>query len=218
MCYELEVVDLQNLPPATAVLSAAELAFYQTLKVPKRRTEWLGGRLALKKLLCAQLGGAWTDVTVLVPGGVGKPSVTAGGKIITIPFSLTHSNGFAVAALAPHARYIGIDLEQITPRIASWKDQFFHPSELAACPADVSSDEFLTLLWTQKEALVKLLGSGLTVNTLDVRVVGGNPVLYGRALEIYTALGTPHLTLETLSLLPGFCCSVAVGKTKACTG
>lgn len=207
MAYQLEVIDLQNLPPASAVLSEREHAFYQTLKIPKRRAEWLGGRLALKKLLCAHLGGAWTDYTVLAPGGVGKPTVQMGGKPIHLSFSLTHSNGYAVAVLAPKAKYIGIDLEKITPRPNAWKDQFFHPSELTA-----DTDEFLTTLWTQKEALVKLLGSGLTVNTLDVRVVEGKPVLSGRALEIYTALGRPHITLETRPLIPGFCCSVAVGR------
>ena len=207
MDYQLEVVNLQHLPPAQAVLSPAETAFYQTLKIQKRRTEWLGGRLALKKLLCAELGGVLTDFTVLVPGGVGKPTVTAGGRPINIPFSITHSNGFAVAAIASKAHYIGIDLEKITPRIAVWKNDFFHPSERTR-----EDDPFLTSLWAQKEALVKLLGSGLTINSFDIRIVGGKPQFLGRALEIYNALGAPQLTLETQELLPGFCFSVAAGK------
>ncbi len=208
MAYHIEVVDLNHLPPADTVLSEAERAFYQTLKLPKRQTEWLGGRLALKKLLCAYAGGALTDYTILAPGGVGKPSVTQGENAVPIPFSLTHSNGFAAAVLAPQACSIGIDLEKIAPRIKAWSADFFHPSELAA---GEPSDDFLTQLWTQKEALVKLLGSGLTVNSFDIRVVGGVPQFFGRALAIYNALGAPSLTLETLTLLPGFCCSVAVG-------
>ncbi len=244
--YQLEVIDLTTLPPATDVLSVAEQAFYGRIKVPKRKTEWFGGRLALKKLLCARLGGAPADYTVLAPGGIGKPAITknglepciasplegeggrrpdegeittrAGQPPLHIPFSITHSNGFAVAALATGGQYIGIDLEKNTPRMSAWKDDFFHPSELAVCPADASSDEFLTTLWTQKEALVKLLGSGLTVNSRDVRVVGGTPHFWGRAREIYTALGAPQIRLETRSLLPGFCFSVAVGKRPSCTG
>ena len=127
------------------------------------------------------------------------------GEEINIPFSITHSNGYAVAALAPDKKYIGIDLEKIVPRIAAWKTGFFHPAELTE-----ESDEFLTRLWTQKEALVKMLGPGLTINTLDVRVVGGNPQFLGRALEIYQSLGLPQITLETRPLIPGFCFSVAV--------
>lgn len=207
MAYQLEVVDLHALPPAHEVLSEKEQAFYEGLKIQKRKTEWLGGRLALKKLLCTHLGGKLADYAVLTPGGVGKPTVTAGGKEIKLPFSITHSNGYAAAVLAPKARYVGIDLEKIAPRIAAWKNDFFHPSELTE-----DTDEFLTSLWTQKEALVKLLGSGLTINSLDVRVVGGKPQLLGRALEIYRGLGDPQITLETRPLLPGFCLSVAVGK------
>ncbi len=207
MDYSLEVTALQHLPPASSLLSPVECAFYHTLKLPKRRSEWLGGRLALKKLLVARLGGTWADYTLLAPGGVGKPTVVAGGKPLHIPFSLTHSNGFAVAALAPHARYIGIDLEVIAPRIRAWKESFFHPSELTQ-----ETDAFLTQLWTQKEALVKLLGSGLSINSFDIRVVGGRPQFVGRALDIYNALGRPQIQLETRPLRPGFCFSVAVGK------
>ena len=207
MAYQLEIVDLACLPPATEVLCEQELDFYNRLKIQKRKTEWLGGRFALKKLLAAHLGRAVTDFCILTSGGVGKPVVRAGGEEIRLPFSITHSNGFAVAALAPEEKYIGIDLEKIAPRIGAWKDSFFHPTELTR-----TDDEFLTALWTQKEALVKLLGPGLTINTLDVRLVGGTPQFSGRALEIYQRLGCPSITLQTRSLIPGFCFSVAIGK------
>lgn len=207
MAYQLEVIDLNNLPPAPAVLCENELDFYNRLKIQKRKAEWLGGRFALKKLVAVHTGRALTDFAVLAPGGVGKPTVTVGGKVLTIPFSLTHSNGFAVAAIAPEHKYIGIDLEKTAPRLAAWKTDFFHPTELIQ-----EDDAFLTALWTQKEAIVKLLGAGLTINTKDVRVVGEKPQFFGHALEIYQSLGAPSITLETRSLLPGFCFSVAVGK------
>lgn len=204
---QTQVVDLQHLPPASEVLCQAELAFYQTLKLPKRKVEWLGGRLALKKLLCAHLGGLLTDFEILVPGGVGKPTIKKEGEEINIPFSITHSNGYAVAALAPNAKYLGIDLEKVAPRISAWKNDFFHPSELTR-----QDDEFLTTLWTQKEAVVKLLGSGLTINSFDVRVLNAKPHFTGRALEIYKTLSSPQISLQTSSLIPGFIFSVAIGK------
>lgn len=207
MAYQLEVVDLNSLPPAPEVLSEQELDFFNHLKIQKRKTEWLGGRLALKKLLCAQLGASWKDSQILAPGGVGKPTVTIGGQAVNIPFSLTHSNGFAVAAIAPDNKYIGIDLEKVSPRIGAWKNTFFHPSELVR-----EDDVFLTTLWTQKEAVVKLLGSGLTINTLEVRIVNATAKLSGRALELYNTLGAPEIALQTSSLLPGFCFSVAIGN------
>ena len=205
MAYRLEVVDLNKLPPVAEVLCQAERAFYNGLKVPKRKAEWLGGRLALKRLLAAYTGGNLTDFTVLARGGVGKPTITVGGKTLQISFSLSHSNGYAVAAIAPGHKYIGIDLEKIAPRISAWKNDFFDPAELTRM-----DDEFLTTLWTQKEAVVKLLEAGLTVNTQEVRLVGGTPQFSGRALEMYKSLGSPQITLETRPLLPGFCFSLAV--------
>ena len=208
MAVTLEVVNLLNLPPSDLVLSERENAFYQTLKLPKRRTEWLGGRLALKKLLVSHFGGKQTDFSILAAGGVGKPSIWQGTKPVTIPFSLTHSNGYAIAVVDSTALCVGIDLERIAPRIQAWKNDFFHPSELLA-----QDDAFLTALWTQKEALVKLLGSGLTINSYEVRCIGGNPQFLGKALQIYQNLGAPQITLTTSSnLLPGFQFSIAVGN------
>lgn len=207
MAYQLEVIDLKTLPPANTVLSEREQAFYSTLKLPKRQTEWLGGRLALKRLVAAAAGLPIQKIEVLPHAENGKPQLLVAGERSKLAFSITHSNGFAAAALSAERTYIGIDLEKIAPRINAWKTDFFHPSELTG-----ESDEFLTALWTQKEAVVKLLGSGLTINSFDVRCVNGEVQFFGRALQIYQSLGSPKITLEARDLLPGFCCSVAVGE------
>ena len=207
MAYQLEVVDLQTLPPATSVLSERENAFFQTLKLPKRKTEWLGGRLALKRVVSKATLVSIQAIEILPHAENGKPQLLIGGKRSMLPFSITHSNGYAVAAIAPQAQYIGIDLEKIAPRINAWKTDFFHPTELTG-----EGDEFLTTLWTQKEAIVKLLGTGLAINSFEVRCVNGTPQFFGRALQIYQSLGSPAITLETRTLLEGFAFSVAVGN------
>ena len=207
MAYQLEVVDLQTLPPATSVLSERENAFFQTLKLPKRKTEWLGGRLALKRVVSAHVRLPIQAIEILPHAANGKPQLLIGGERRMLPFSITHSNGYAVAAIAPQAQYIGIDLEKIAPRINAWKTDFFHPTELTG-----EGDEFLTTLWTQKEAIVKLLGTGLAINSFEVRCVNGTPQFFGRALQIYQSLGSPAITLETRTLLEGFAFSVAVGN------
>ena len=201
---QIEVVDL-TLPLSTSVLSPKEQAHYQTLRVPKRRAEWLGGRVALKRLVSKTEQVDLKQVEIL-PTGEGKPVVTVGGKTYSGAFSITHSHGYAVAALDTQADYIGIDLEKVEPRIEAWKTGFFHPDELTG-----TGDEFLTALWTQKEAVVKLLGTGLSVNSFDVRCVNGQVQFYGAALEIFNRLGNPEITISTSTLLPGFLFSVAVG-------
>ena len=204
MAHPLEIVDLTNLPPAENMLSLREQAFYQTLRFPKRRTEWLGGRFALKQAI-KQIYPTydWKQVEVL-PQESGKPQVTVGGKPLPLAYSITHSNGFAVAAVSAEETFLGIDLEKIEHRIDAWKDDFFHPDELTG-----DGDEFLTALWTQKEALVKLLGTGLSLRSKEVCCINGTPRFSGRALELYNQLGCPSLTVTTKQWPTGYMFSVA---------
>lgn len=207
MPYQLKVVDLSSLPPADGILSERERAFYETLRFPKRRTEWLGGRFALKQLVCGQfLRTELSDVEVL-PHESGKPVLRIGGKPCNLAFSITHSHGYAVAAVSATYKFLGIDLEKTEHRIDAWANDFFHPSELTA-----RDDAFLTGLWTQKEALVKLLGTGLSLNSYDVRCVKGNSQFFGPALDVYNKLGAPEIFMETRELISGFMFSAAYAK------
>ena len=207
MAYQLEVVDLTNLPPADTLLSAQEQAYVKTLRFPKRRNEWLGGRFALKRVVGRILHTDNLSQVEVLPQECGKPKLLIGGEVTRLAYSITHSNGFAVAAASADEKYIGIDLEKIEHRIEAWKNDFFHPSELTS-----EGDEFLTALWTQKEALVKLLGTGLSLRSNEVCCVRGEPHFSGRALEIYKALGAPQISIKTEHWPAGFMFSVAVGK------
>jgi len=207
MSAEIKIVDLTSLPSGETFLSEREQAFFQTLKLPKRQKEWLGGRFALKQLVGAYTGISLTEIEVLPQAQNGKPQLVVQGENSVLPFSITHSNGYAVAAVCKEERYIGIDLEKVTHRMDAWKKDFFHPSELVE-----KSDDFLTALWTQKEAATKLLGTGLTIGSFDVRCINGQVQFFGRALEIYRKLGSPTITWQTSSLITGFQFTVAVGK------
>jgi len=207
MAYELELIDLANLPPAGTVLGPRERAFYDTLRFPKRRLEWLGGRCALKQVV-ARLA-AVEDVRTIevLPQETGKPMLFIGDEQARLSFSITHSNGYAAAAASRDEKFLGIDLEKIAPRINSWKESFFHASELTG-----EGDAFLTALWTQKEAVVKLLGTGLSLNSFDVRCINSRPFFFGKARKIYEQLGSPTITLHTVPQLDGFMFSVAYGN------
>ena len=207
MPYQLKAVDLSSLPPADGILSERERAFYETLRFPKRRTEWLGGRFALKQLVCGQLLRTDLRQAEVLPHESGKPVLLVGGKPCNLAFSITHSRGFAAAAVSATHEFLGIDLEKTEHRIDAWAADFFHPSELTS-----RDDAFLTALWTQKEALVKLLGTGLSLSSYDVRCVDGKPQFFGPALDVYNKLGAPEICVETRELLPGFMFSAAYAK------
>ena len=128
--YQLEVTDLTNLPPADGVLSLQEQTYYQTLRFPKRRNEWLGGRFALKQVVGRILSVSDLTRIEVLPQESGRPKLLVSGKPVKLAHSITHSNGFAVAAASAEEKLIGIDLEKIEHRISAWKTDFFHPSEL----------------------------------------------------------------------------------------
>lgn len=207
MAFRIELIELVNLPPAGEFLSARERTFFETFKFPKRLNEWAGGRLALKRLASAETGLPDLKQIEVLPQESGKPLLLAEGKPVPFAYSITHGNGYAAAAVSREDRFLGIDLEKTEPRIAAWADSFFHPSELTS-----RDDEFLTLLWTQKEALVKLLGTGLSLNSFDVRVVAGEAEFYGRARKIYEELGRPRVSLQKLTAPRGFVLSAALGR------
>lgn len=135
--------------------------------------EWLGGRFALKELVRQTLGAPLKDIEIL-PHASGKPVLSAGGKPCTLAFSITHSRGWAVAAVSADEPFVGIDLEKQNTALTRGLG-IFSPFR-----TDRRGGRFLTALWTQKEALVKLLGTGLSLNSYDVRCVDGKPAFSGR--------------------------------------
>ncbi len=151
------------------VLSAAEQEYFQRFKYMKRKKEWLGGRIAAKAailaLALASPHAADRDLRsiTILPNKHGRPIVeelpaclSALGNEPTI--SLSHSDGFAVA-LAREGSSCGIDLQEISPKLAGLTSHFATDAELQllAQQAGCDEDTRLTMLWTVKEALKKAL-------------------------------------------------------------
>jgi len=153
------------------VLSAAEQDYFQRFKYMKRKKEWLGGRIAAKAAILPLASHHAADqnlrsITIL-PNKHGRPiveelpaSLSALGNEPTI--SLSHSDGFAVAlarAKSTSRAGCGIDLQEISPKLAGLTSHFATDAELQllAQQAGCDEDTVLTMLWTVKEALKKAL-------------------------------------------------------------
>ncbi|MEE1941354.1 hypothetical protein V1L54_18400 [Streptomyces sp. TRM 70361] len=152
-----------------------EAARLATLHLPKRRSEWLAGRLAVKHSVCAYLrrhGGAATaphEVRVRpVADGIraGRPTVNA-----PVDVGLSHSGDLAVAVCGPRA--VGIDLESDRPvppllaeLLAVDRAGARNPGRrrLAAMP--------LPLRWACREAVLKHFGFGLRIGAQEVELRG----------------------------------------------
>lgn len=133
------------------------------------RTRYVASHIGLRRLLGAYLGAAPAAVAFvrepcpLCAAPHGRPAVAgqaeeAGG----LHFSLSHSGGFALVALA--AAPVGADLEEVPrPNVVDNLESQLHPLEqqqlAALAPADRPAA--FARCWTRKEAYLKGTGTGL---------------------------------------------------------
>lgn len=157
-------------------LSAREAAQARLLPSPRRRYEWLAGRLALKHAVSAYqhrcLGRSGSPRTIEVSALRDGPR--AGKPVVDVPaeVGLSHSGDFALAVCGPHA--VGVDLEhrrELPPMVA---ELLKHDGDPRSARADtrllVSMP--LALRWACKEAVLKYYGFGLRIDTREVELTG----------------------------------------------
>ncbi|HHO49183.1 MAG TPA: 4'-phosphopantetheinyl transferase superfamily protein [Desulfobacteraceae bacterium] len=167
---ELEAVFRtdQAFRAGTVMLSPAEQKRFAAYTYPKRRKEWLGGRLACKSCVLELLGltpsaDLFAAVSI-VPAASGAPLVSASPALgRPLPsVSISHSGRYA-AAMAAAGGACGVDIQRVTARTLTVADRFAEAGErLLLRSAAPGWDEArrLTLLWTAKEALKKSLPPG----------------------------------------------------------
>lgn len=148
------------------------------MRFPKRRRDWLLGRWTAKNLLrqvdpaCAGL--TLADITVKnEPAGAPYLLIQAGQRWPG-SLSLSHRDDLAVCAmtLLP-GRTVGIDLEKVESRTEEFILDYFTPAEIeriAAC-APEQHERWVALTWSIKEALLKLAGIGLRLDTRKIELV-----------------------------------------------
>jgi len=151
-------------------LCAAELAEYAALPAEPRRRAWLAGRWTAKRLIQAtrsEAGQLPLTAIELSPADGRAPQACWPGFPRPWPLSISHSGQHAVAALADDAGApVGIDLERVEARPAAFAVDYFTPGEVAGLTGDPEDQtEQVTAIWCAKEAALKALGVGLTVDT-----------------------------------------------------
>ena len=202
MAYRIKIVELDALPPAEEILTERELEVYESFKIEKRRKEWLGGRYALKQLATRFFTFDMQNMEVRNnPGGKPVLMVPGGTKL---PVSITHCGGYAAAVIGLTGDNIGVDLEIIEKRAKGWADMCFMKEELSS-----KADFFSTELWAKKEAVLKFLGVGLSINMKDIRFISGRLSLYGKALDIWAQTGSPNIEVDVMDLDGGYKLAVA---------
>jgi len=193
-----------GLPPldqAGAWLTPGERRRAVAFRVPKRRDDWLTGRLNLKALvgdaLEARFGERPHPASLLVdrlPSGAPLVRQIAAGALedaasgtgpgpLPLSVSNSHSNGAALAAAVwtdstdprsqspgPTATLpfaVGADLELVEPRSDGFVRDFLTAEERVYCGRASGRERDLraNLVWSAKEAVLKVLQLGLSADT-----------------------------------------------------
>jgi malonyl CoA-acyl carrier protein transacylase len=154
--------------PDSKWFAADDADTHGAFNVPKRAAEWLAGRLAVKRAVCfADESISPLDVQVATDDH-GAPSLIIKGKPSPVHVSITHRDGYAIAALSES--HLGIDLETIEDRADSWWQQSFSKSERRAMRGMEDANAAATCAWAAKEACLKRHGTGLEVSLHKVTV------------------------------------------------
>jgi 4'-phosphopantetheinyl transferase len=188
-------------------LSPAEREALAGLRFPKRRREWLLGRWTAKHLLkraCPEYASLpLAKITVgNDPDGAPYLAIANQGRLShSLSISHRHNRAFC-AILAPPtapppaeaaidaktpsvpllgmANTVGADIEQVYPRDPAFVRDYFTSGEAErvwAAP-EALRNTLVTVLWSAKEAVLKVLRLGLTVDTRRVelyRIAGLEP-------------------------------------------
>ena len=179
---------LSDLPPVSAApspawLGPAERQRAEVLRAEKRRGDWLLGRFAAKRLVARILAEiVRMDLALeafdIVADHSGAPVVRlADGGRLPVGVSISHSAGTAFCAAwvdSGSGLSVGADLERLAPRSEAFVRDFFRPAEIEAWeafPAGPSRDAFATAIWSAKEAVLKALRLGLTIDTRSVEIL-----------------------------------------------
>lgn len=131
-------------------------------------------RAALRIILCGQLACRNEQLSFGISRH-GKPFALVDGIPAAISFNVSHSGNHGLIALAS-AGQLGVDIEEYVPRRyldqLAESDSVFTSNERAEL-AQIHGDDrvrLFTRLWTIKEALLKALGTGLSIDISKLEV------------------------------------------------
>lgn len=159
-------LDEPAVPPGSLepLLSDDERRRAQRLRFPRDRHRFIAARGLLREILASYVAAPPEELRFAYGPG-GKPRVVRPAATGELQFNLSHCGGLALYAVT-WGEPVGVDLEQVRPmpEMALIARRYFRPSEsdLLHRLGPDRRDNIFFQLWTQKEALAKARGVGLT--------------------------------------------------------
>lgn len=173
--YWLEQIEA-DVAYGSGWLSRDEKARLASMRFPRRRASWRLGRWTAKKALaiCFSLPEdpqLFADLEIRsAPSGA--PEAFFEGEPTAVTISLSHRSGIGLCAIAPSDMRVGCDLEVIEPRSEAFVADYFTDEEQDLVARTQSSDRprLVALLWSAKESALKVLETGLRLDTRSLTV------------------------------------------------
>ena len=145
------------------LLHPQEMGYYDSLAFEKRKKSYLIGRYAAKHAIAALAGDKCNLHAMVIQQGVFNQPVATLGYEQNIQVSISHCDDLGAALAFPEAHPMGIDIEKVqADKCRVMESQMTQAEKNMITHASCSYDRLLTLLWTAKEALSKILRTGLT--------------------------------------------------------
>ena len=154
-------VDVQFSVPDASLFDTPDWNAYHLRGTPKRIQDRLAGRSAAKKALANRLN-RLPQTLRIDNDPLGKPFCREFPKV---HLSISHADGLGVAAISDTP--VGIDIEQLQPRSKAFCAKYFSEHERSLVQ---NHPVQINLLWSIKEAVLKLLGLGLRVSARDIHI------------------------------------------------
>jgi 4'-phosphopantetheinyl transferase len=203
-------------------LSQPEFARLALLKTEKRKHDWQLGRWTAKQLLQQVIQEQTEQIVPLNALEIGNspqgdPTINCQLPIVDSQFSLSisHSHDHAFCAVVPVPEWpLGADIEFIEPRADVFVHDYFTDGEQQAAANCLPEmwDVMITAIWSAKEAVLKAMHLGLTVDTRRIQClftpVAERPLTwtpYSIQIDVPTIPNPPSLlgwwrTLDTFVL------------------
>jgi 4'-phosphopantetheinyl transferase len=142
-------------------LHEKELNFFDTLRFPKVQHSYLLGRYAAKMALKTLMNDVMVTEARIGSGVFQQPVLYLAGTG-NVQVSISHTTEMAIAVVFPEEHPMGVDVENVQAEQAETIKGIITAGEKEKL-STIDSDEnkSLTIVWTIKEALSKVLKTGL---------------------------------------------------------
>ena len=167
-----------DVPRSTEWLSRHELDHLGSIRFTKRRDEYVTRRWTTKQAIATVLDVDRSELARIEirhrPSGA--PYVQLDGEPAAVDVSMSDRSGWAVCLVGVPGTMasgtVGVDLEIVEPRTAGFVADYFTAAErtyVGGLPTE-RHDEAANLIWSAKEAALKVQQVGLRVDTRTVEV------------------------------------------------